>query len=65
MRRHLDALFLLALFSLVAFAVLAHTRLDTATAKPSDQAEGQGPSMPYGAPTKFDLLFGKHELALP
>ena len=64
MRRHVDKLFLLALLVLLAFAVHGHTRFGAATAKPANQAARSAqPSLDRA--TKFDLLFGAPEMALP
>jgi hypothetical protein len=63
MRRHVPLL--LALFALLAFAVVAHARLGTATGGPGDHAARPAPPTLDGAPTKFDLIFGGHDLALP
>jgi hypothetical protein len=63
MRRHVPLL--LALFGLLAFAVVAHARLGTATGRPGDYAARAAPQELDGAPTKFDLLFGRPDLALP
>ena len=64
MRRHVDKLVLLALFALLAVAVHGHTRFGAATAKPANHATKSAPSSLDRA-TKFDLLFGEPELALP
>jgi hypothetical protein len=53
------------LFGLLAFAVVAHARLGTATGRPGDHAARPAPPALDGAPTKFDLLFGRPDLALP
>jgi hypothetical protein len=53
------------LCGLLAFAVVAHARLGTATGRPGDYAARPAPPALDGAPTKFDLLFGRPELALP
>ncbi len=64
MRRHIDKLILLALFALLACAVHAHTRFGAAAAKPaSHAARNAQPSL--DRTSKFDLLFGAPELALP
>ena len=64
MRRHIDKLILLALFALFACAVHAHTRFGTAAAKPAaNSARSMQPSI--DRTSKFDLLYGAPDLALP
>ena len=65
MRRRVDKLALLALFTLLAFVAYEYIPLGAATAKPANNAMGSvPPSLDRGA-TKFDLLFREIELARP
>jgi hypothetical protein len=70
MRRHIDTIAMLALFAFLALFVHAHTRLGAVKAKPAPMP---APEVVRHAPTatvqhpatKFELLFGEPELALP
>lgn len=67
MRRRVDVFFVLTLFALLALFVRAHTWLGPATAESVARSVKHGPPSATlnGPTTKFDLLFGKPELALP
>jgi hypothetical protein len=64
--RHVHTVVLLALFAFLALFVHAHTRLGVVKARPAPEAGKHAPRAMVEHPaTKFDLLFGKSELALP
>ena len=65
MKRHADKLvLLLALFVLIVFLAHDHARVGNTTAQPTNHVKGSA-LLPFDRSTKFDLLFGDPDLALP
>ena len=65
MKRHVDKMVLVALFVLLAFFLVHdHARVGDTTVQPTNYVKGSA-LLPFDRSTKFDVLFGDPDLALP